>query len=334
MAFLTDQLQRPWGLAFLPDGRFLVTEKTGQLRTVSPQGQVSAPISGLPDIAVIGQGGLLDVAVHPQFAKNQWVYLSFVEGNAVRGYGVEVIRARLVNQQLTGVESLFVSWPKTKGGRHFGSRLLLTPSAESEKHHLYISLGDRGLRSPAQDLSNHIGAMIRLYDDGSIPADNPFIGTAGAKPEIFSYGHRNIQGLALHADTGEVWLHEHGPQGGDELNKIEAGKNYGWPVITYGVNYGSGTKIGEGTHKIGMEQPRYQWTPSIAPSGLAYYQGSWLVGALKFQLLARLTPQQNTFVETRFLQRQYGRIRDVRVLNRTVYLLTDADKGRLLRVTF
>lgn len=334
---ITDQLQRPWSLAFLPDGRFLVTEKTGQLRIVDSQGTMSAPISGLPAISVVGQGGLLDVAVHPDFVNNQWIYLSYVAGSAVRGYNTEVVRARLVNQALVDTQLIFSALPKTKGGRHFGSRLLLVPTqndGNGQTHYLYISLGDRGLRSPSQDLGSHTGSLIRVYDDGEIPEDNPFLGRPDARPEIFSYGHRNIQGLALHPQTGEVWLHEHGPQGGDELNLIAAGKNYGWPVITYGVNYGIGTKIGEGTHKPGMEQPQYQWTPSIAPSGLAYYRGSWLVGALKYQLLATLTPTDNTFSEKRFLERQYGRIRDVRVKDNTIYLLTDANKGRLLELTF
>lgn len=327
---ITDNLEQPWSLAFLPDGRFLVTEKRGNLRIIDQQGSVSDPIKNLPDIAVFGQGGLLDVVLHPEFEKNRWVYLSFVAGSRVRGYSTEVVRAKLQADSLvlSDQEIIFQSLPKTKGGRHFGSRLLF-----DKEGYLFISLGDRGLRNPAQDLTNHIGSLIRLHDDGRVPQDNPFVQQENKQPEIYSYGHRNIQGMALHPITGEVWLHEHGPQGGDELNRIESGKNYGWPVITYGVNYGIGTKIGEGTHKTGMEQPQYQWTPSIAPSGLAFYKNQWLVGALKYQLLAVLSPDKEGFKETRLLEREWGRIRDVRVKDDTIYLLTDSDAGKLLQLT-
>ena len=328
---ITDKLNYPWSVAFLPDNEFLVTEKPGQLKIVSADGEVSPVISGLPEIAVVGQGGLLDVVLHPDFINNRWIYLSFVAGSAGKGYSTEVIRGKLVGNQLKNVEKIFVALPKTRGGRHFGSRLLF-----DKKNYLYISLGDRGLRSPAQDLSTHTGSIIRLHDDGRIPADNPFVKQQEAKAEIFSYGHRNVQGMALNEETGEVWVHEHGPQGGDELNRIQKGKNYGWPVITYGVNYVFGTRIGEGTHKQGMEQPEYFWDPSIAPSGMAFYRGTWLIGALKFQLLAQLVPAEKGFMEKRFLEKQYGRIRDVRVHPKTgvLYLLTDANRGQLLELTF
>lgn len=332
VSIITDQLDHPWSLAFLPDGNFLVTEKTCQLRIVSPQGNVSTPITGLPIISVVGQGGLLDVALHPEFEKNHWIYLSYVAGNPVTGYSTEVVRGKLQGKQLMDVKTLFVAQPKTKGGRHFGSRLLLTNNNNVGKSYLFISLGDRGVAAQAQELNNHHGSLIRLYDDGSIPKDNPFLNIKNAQPEIFSYGHRNIQGLAMHATTGEIWAHEHGPQGGDELNQIVAGKNYGWPVITYGVNYGIGTKIGEGTHKQGMQQPRFFWSPSIAPSGLAFYQQRWLVGALKFQLLAELTSTQDGFSEQRYLHNQWGRVRDVRVKGDNIYLLTDSSKGKLLQL--
>jgi glucose/arabinose dehydrogenase len=331
VSVITDALDRPWSFAFLPNGNFLVTEKIGQLRIVTPQGHVSSPITGLPAISVVGQGGLLDVALHPEFEKNHWVYLSYVAGSAVKGYSTEVLRGKLQGQQLTEVQVLFSALPKTKGGRHFGSRLLFTKNNNAtEPHYLLISLGDRGVASQAQDLSNHHGSVVRLHDDGSIPKNNPFLTTLNAQPEIFSYGHRNVQGLAMHAQTGEVWAHEHGPQGGDELNHIVAGKNYGWPTITYGVNYGTGTKIGEGTHKQGMEQPKYYWDPSIAPSGLAFYNNQWLVGALKYQLLAILTPTEKSFIETRYGENQLGRIRDVKVKGQVIYLLTDSTKGKLL----
>jgi len=367
---ITDQLDRPWSLAFLPNGDFLVTERTGQLRRVTPAGEISPPIQGLPPIAVIGQGGLLDVALHPQFSENRWVYLSFTAGSAVKGYSTEVIRGKLINNRLNDVETLFVALPKTKGGRHFGGRLLLHTAHAQPRPYLYISLGDRGVKPLAQQLDSHHGSLIRLYDDGRIPEDNPFVGDANiatstkvtkARPEIFTYGHRNIQGLAVHPQTNIVWSHEHGPQGGDELNRIDAGRsysnavhsvNYGWPVITYGVNYGIATKIGEGTHKAGMKQPQYMWAPSIAPSGLAFYNNQWLVGSLKFQLLTVLTPldmdaKQKTskdgnaqltqhFSENRYFSKQFGRIRDVRVgvgANRDkLYLLTDSDQGKLIQL--
>lgn len=337
---ITDQLDRPWSLAFLPDGDFLVTEKTGQLRRVSAQGDISTPIEGLPNIAVTGQGGLLDVVLHPDFSANQSIYLSYVSGSSKNGYSTEVIKATLQDNKLVDLQNIFVALPKIRGGRHFGSRLVF-----DNDNYLYISLGDRGKRELAQQLDSHHGSLIRLHDDGRVPADNPFVNAPDALAEIFSYGHRNIQGLALHPGTGEVWAHEHGPKGGDELNRIVAGANYGWPVITYGVNYGLGTKIGEGTQKEGMQQPQHYWDPSIAPSGLAFHPdisagkdlneitGMWYVGALKFKLLAQLTPSaNNTFTEKRYLEKQFGRIRDVRIKGNTLYLLTDADEGKLIQL--
>jgi glucose/arabinose dehydrogenase len=331
---ITNQLHYPWSLAFLPDGQFLVTEKTGQLRIVSQQGVVSPPIDGLPAIAVVGQGGLLDVVLHPQFEQNAWVYLSYVAGSAVKGYSTEVIRAELTDHRLVNHKKIFVALPKTKGGRHFSGRLVFR--TEKGKPYLYLGLGDRGVRLQAQDTSNHHGSIVRLHDDGAIPNDNPFVNDPQSRPEIFSYGHRNIQGLALHPDTQALWSHEHGPQGGDEFNRIVAGENYGWPTITYGVNYVIGTRIGEGTHQQGMVQPEYYWVPSIAPSGLAFYQGQWLIGALKYQLLSILTPTptKSGFTEQRYLENQWGRIRDVKVKDQTIYVLTDAAKGKLLQLHF
>ncbi len=342
---IADGLDRPWSLAVLPDQRFLITEKTGQLRIADSAGKISEPIAGLPDIAVVGQGGLLDVVLHPNFSENRWLYLSYVEGNSVRGYSTEVVRAELEGLTLKNLKRIFVALPKTKGGRHFGSRLAIAsknnPSkqllSQGQQYQLFISLGDRGVRSQAQDLSNHHGSLIRLNDDGSIPKDNPFINVPNAKPEIYSYGHRNIQGLAINTLTGELWAHEHGPQGGDELNVIAKGKNYGWPTITYGVNYGFGTTIGEGTEREGMEQPEYYWNPSIAPSGFAFYhrndQTLWLIGALKYQLLAILTRDNNRWNEQRLLEGEHGRIRDVRVVNDRIFILTDASAGKLIELT-
>ena len=330
---VTDQLQQPWSLAFLPNDSFLVTEKKGQLRIVNRDGGISQPIQGVPSVAAVGQGGLLDVILHPEFEKNSWIYLSYSAGSAVRGYSTEVIRAELTNQQLFNTRKIFTALPKTKGGRHFSGKMVFRK--ENDQHYLYLGLGDRGVRSQAQDVSNHHGTVVRIHDDGRVPTDNPFVNTPSARPEIFSYGHRNIQGLALHPETQMLWSHEHGPQGGDEFNAVSTGKNYGWPIITYGVNYVIGTSIGEGTSKEGMEQPAHYWVPSIAPSGLAFYDGQWLVGALKYRLLATLTPAgSHYFIEKRFLQNQWGRIRDVKVNGDKIYLLTNASKGKLLRVTF
>ncbi len=337
---LATGLEFPWSLAFMPDGRMLVTERPGRLRILGKDGALDPhPVDGLPRVAVVGQGGLLDVALHPAFASNRWVYLSFASGDA-DGVGTEVVRGRLVEQsgraRLEDVQSLFRMAPRSTRGQHFGSRL-----AFDAKGFLYITLGDRGEMQRAQRMDDHAGSVIRLHDDGRVPADNPFVRTPGARPEKFTLGNRNIQGAAIHPATGELWTHEHGPQGGDEVNVIRAGRNYGWPVITYGVNYGIGTRIGEGTARAGMEQPLARWTPSIAPSGMAFYTGNafpgWkgnlLVGALRGQALHRLELDGEKVVhEERLLQGQ-ARLRDVRVgPDGLVYLLTDERTGRLLRL--
>jgi glucose/arabinose dehydrogenase len=333
---LATDLEHPWGLAFLPNGDMLVTERPGRLLRLDPDGRNRRPVSGLPAIAAHGQGGLLDVCLHPRFTDNRLIYLSYA-GSGEGGFGTEVARGRLDGTRLTDVEVLFRLQPKSGGGRHFGSRLVFDRNG-----YLFVTLGDRGDRPRSQRLDDHAGAVIRLRDDGSIPDDNPFSGRPGARPEIYSYGHRNIQGAALHPDTGELWLHEHGPQGGDELNLVRSGRNYGWPVITYGVNYVIGTSIGEGTHKAGMEQPLHYWVPSIAPSGMTFYQGErfpgWrgniLLGSLKFRLLVRLELDGEKVVrEERLLVDRLGRIRDVREgPDGLVYLLTDAPDGVLARL--
>jgi glucose/arabinose dehydrogenase len=333
---LARGLEHPWSMAFLPDGRMLVTERPGRLRIVTPDGQISAPLLGLPAIAAQGQGGLLDVVLHPGFEDNRLVYFSYAASGRT-GVGTEVARGRLDGFALRDVEVIFKAMPKGRGGRHFGSRLVF-----DGKGHLYITLGERGDRDRAQDLSDHAGSIIRINDDGTVPPDNPFVGRAGARPEIYSWGHRNVQGAALNPRTGELWAHEHGPQGGDELNVVRAGVNYGWPVITYGVNYGSGTPIGEGTHKKGMAQPLHFWVPSIAPSGMTFYtgdkfpqwRGNLLVGALKFRQIARLELDGESVVhEERMLTNALGRIRDVRQApDGFVYVLTDADDGVLARL--
>ena len=333
---LVEGLEHPWAMTFLPDNRILITERPGRLRLIEKGRLHPQAISGLPEIKADGQGGLLDVVLHPDYQNNGWIYFSFsAEGED--GIGTEVARARLKGMKLTNVETLFRVEKKSEGGRHFGSRLVF-----DRENYLYISAGERGDRPRAQDINDHAGSIIRLHDDGRIPKDNPFVGLRDAKPEIYSYGHRNPQGMTLHPETGEVWTHEHGPQGGDEINIIQSGKNYGWPVITYGVNYGWGTKIGEGHQKQGMEQPLYYWDPSIAPSGMAFYDGDkfpqWrdnlFVGSLKFRLLVRLELKNNKVIkEERLLDDKYGRIRDVRNgPDGYLYLLTDESDGRLLRL--
>jgi len=337
VVMLTRGLEHPWGLAFLPDGRMLVTERAGRLRIVARDGRLEPqPVAGLPRIEEYGQGGLLDVALHPRFAENALVYLSFAEAGD-GGYGTAVLRGRLSGNRLEAVEVIYRQQPKSRGGRHFGSRLVFDRAG-----FLYVTQGDRGEQDRAQKPDDLAGKVVRLHDDGRVPADNPFVGKPGVRPEIFTLGNRNIQGAAVHPATGELWSHEHGPQGGDEVNVLRKGMNYGWPVITYGVNYGIGTKIGEGTHKAGMEQPLYKWVPSIAPSGLAFYTGDrfpgWrgdlFVGALRDQLLVRLRLDGEKVVkEERLLAGRLGRIRDVRQgPDGLVYLLTDSSDGAIVRL--
>ena len=329
-------LDQPWGLVFLPGGRILVTEKPGRLRIVH-EGKLDAkPVAGLPQVTVHGQGGLMDVALHPRFAENSWIYLSY-SARGADGVGTEVARGKLVGERLENVEVIFRQQPKGSTGRHFGSRLVFDRAG-----HLYITLGDRGEMERAQKPADHAGSVIRLHDDGRVPSDNPFVGKAGWKPEKYTVGNRNMQGAALHPQTGVLWTHEHGPQGGDEINVIRAGVNYGWPVITYGVEYGVGTKIGEGTAKAGMAQPVHYWVPSIAPSGMAFYTGArfprWkgnlFVGALRGETLVRLSLDgEKVAHEERLLRGVVGRIRDVRDgPDGYLYLLTDASNGAIVRL--
>lgn len=333
---VVEGLEAPWGMAFLPDGRLLVTEKPGRLRIVAPDGQLSAPLAGVPAVEAVGQGGLLDVALDPGFAANQIIYLSYSEpadGTA----GTAVARARLGGDGLQDVQVIFRQTPKISSRHHYGSRLVFARDGT-----LFITLGDRGSqRDSAQDLGTHLGKLVRIASDGSVPADNPFVGRAGALPEIWSYGHRNLQGAALHPVTGELWTHEHGPRGGDEINIARAGRNYGWPVITYGREY-HGPKIGEGTSKAGMEQPLHYWVPSIAPSGMVFYDGAaipaWrgnlLVGALAAQQIARLELSAAGSVTHEERIAIGERVRDVEQgPDGAVYVLTDTGKNsRLLRL--
>lgn len=334
---VAEGLSNPWSVAFLPDGGMLVSEKRGTLRLINSQGELEAePIEGLPEIDEHGQGGLLDVVLHPEFKDNRWVYFSYAEPDGWT-YGTTVARGRLEGRRLEQVRIIFRMERKTTSRHHFGSRLVF-----DHQGHLYITLGDRGDRPRAQDLNDHAGSIIRLNDDGSIPPENPFYQKGGALKEIYSYGHRNIQGAALHPETGKLWTHEHGPQGGDEINIPDPGANHGWPVITYGVNYVSGTKIGEGTTKPGLVQPIHYWVPSIAPSGMTFYtadkftnwRGNLLVGSLKFQQLVRLELHDERVVhEERLLTGTLGRIRDVRQgPDGLIYLLTDAGNGKLIRL--
>lgn len=320
---VAEGLENPWSMAFLPDGSMLVTERPGRLRIIRAGRLLPEPIAGVPDVRARGQGGLLDVVLHPDFENNHLVYLSYSKPNADASEGTTaIIRGRLEGNALTGVEEIFEARAWSRGGNHFGSRL-----AFDDEGYLFITVGDRAVRPelgtgpghPAQDLSNHQGTVIRLHDDGRVPADNPFVGREGARPEIWSYGHRNLQGLAIHPETGDIWETEHGPQGGDELNLIRPGRNYGWPVIGYGVQYG-GDRIHDGTAQEGMEQPVHYWVPSIATSGLLVYtgdafpgwKGNLFVGGMAGEQLARLTLDGQRVVSEETLLRGFGRIRDVR----------------------
>jgi glucose/arabinose dehydrogenase len=330
-------LEHPWALAFLPDGgRMLVTERPGRLRIVEPDGRLSAPLGGVPRVAAEGQGGLLDVALAPDFAQSRTIFLTYSEPGPSGTIGTAAARARLGEASIEGVAVIFRQEPKLTGGLHFGSRIVFARDGT-----LFITTGERGHREYAQDLSRLQGKVIRIRPDGSVPPDNPFLKRAGARPEIWSYGHRNIQGAALHPETGALWTVEHGARGGDELNVPQPGRNYGWPVITYGRDY-SGERIGEGTARPGMEQPVHYWDPSIAPSGLLFYtgdkfpgwRGNLFVGALAFELVARLQlDRERVVVEERLLRGFGDRIRDVRQgPDGYIYLLTDEADGRILRL--
>jgi glucose/arabinose dehydrogenase len=331
-------LVNPWALAFLPDGRMLVTERPGRLRIVGADGRPSEPVQGLPAVDATGQCGLLDVVVDPKFAETKLVYWTFAEAGE-GGNSTAVARGRLEGNRLTDVQVIFRQLPKVSSSLHCGSRIVFARDGR-----LFVGLGDRFSRKEdAQTLDNHLGKVVRIEPDGKLPADNPFASTPGARPEIFSRGHRNIQGLALHPGTGELWGSEHGPQGGDEINLIEAGRNYGWPLVTHGRNYGTGTRIGEEGPKPGFEQPLKWWGPtSIAPSGMAFvtsdrypgWKGSLLVGALRGEILVRLTLDGRRVTgEERMLKDLNARIRDVRQgPDGAIYIVTDGNDGRVIRL--
>ena len=330
-------LEHPWGLAFLPDRSMLVTERPGRMRIIDARGKVSAPLRGVPTVVAVGQGGLLDVALAPDFAQSRWIYFSFAEPRD-GGNGTSVARGKLGQGELTDVEVVFRQMPAVDSPAHFGSRLVFARDGS-----LFVTLGERAakpLAIRAQDLETHFGKVVHLKPAGGATADNPFITVPGAQPEIWSYGHRNIQGAALHPDTGELWTTEHGPKGGDELNRSQAGANYGWPLVTYGLAY-NGDKIGVGEQRAGIEPPVHYWVPSIATTGLTFYTGQrfpkWygqlFTGGL-YGMVVRLQLDGNRVVhEERMLTELKQRIRDVRTgPDGLLYVLTDSPKGELLSV--
>jgi aldose sugar dehydrogenase len=338
---VVEGLTNPWGMAFLPDGGILVTERPGRLRLVRDGVLRPEPIAGVPEVRAQGQGGLLDVALHPEFASNRLVYLSYSKPGP-QGATTAVARGRLEGDRLENVQDIFVAQAWGTGGQHFGSRLLFDRNG-----HLFVTIGDRGdspnrgERHRSQNLGDHAGTTVRLHDDGRVPADNPFAGRDGALPEIYSYGHRNAQGMTLHPQTGDVWQNEHGPRGGDEVHLIRPGRNYGWPLITHGINY-DGSPITARTEAPGLERPLLHWTPSIAPSGMTFYtgdafpqwRGSAFVGALAGQHLRRVTFDGTRPVAQESLLEGLGhRIRDVRTgPDGLLYLLVDAARSPLLRI--
>lgn len=343
VATVADGLAFPWGIDFLPDGRMVVTEQPGTLRLVTAQGQISEPIAGVPEADARGQGGLLDVTLHPRFAENRFVYLAYSELGASRANSTAVARGRLNADAtaLTDVEVIFRQTPKLPSTKHFGSRVVFDGQG-----HIFITMGERSepaFRGQAQDLDSHLGKVVRLNEDGSVPRDNPFVGRADAKPEIWSYGHRNIQGAAMHPETNRLWAIEHGPRGGDEINIPEPGANYGWPVVSHGVNY-DGSPVGTGEKDApGMADPIATWTPVIAPGGAVFYSGQafpdWngdlLIGGLKSKAIVRLELDGTRVVhEERLLEDLGLRIRDVAIgPDGAVYAVTDERNGEILRLT-
>jgi aldose sugar dehydrogenase len=310
---ITKELVNPWGIAFLPDGRILVTERAGEIRIVKEGKLQAEKIGNVPTVFANGQGGLMDIKLHPDYATNGWIYLTYAKPGEGGG-GTVLARAKLDGNNLTDLEELFSAQPLSSSGAHFGSRVVF-----DGKGYVFLSSGERGTKPNAQDLTNHLGKILRLHEDGKVPTDNPFVNTPDAKPEIWSYGHRNPQGLIYHKATETLWDVEHGPMGGDELNKVEKGKNYGWPVITYGMNYDS-TIISDITEKEGMEQPVFYWKPSIATCGMALvtsdkfpgWNGNLLVGALAKQHIARVElDADGKFVNQEKLLENIGRVRAV-----------------------
>ncbi|MEL6652932.1 MAG: PQQ-dependent sugar dehydrogenase [Bacteroidota bacterium] len=331
-------LMSPWGMVWLPNGDMLFTEKNGDLRLYSDGKLHPDPIAGLPEVKVQGQGGLLDIELHPEYSRNGWIYLSFSsppQGNEEgKGANTTLIRAKLDGHRLVNVERLFKALPNYNKGQHFGGRIEF-----DREGYLYLSVGDRGGRDEVQNLNSSRGRIYRMNDDGTVPADNPFVNEEGVWKQMYSYGHRNPQGLALHPETGELWEHEHGPKGGDEVNIVRAGKNYGWPTITYGINY-NGTKITDETAREGMEQPITYWVPSIAPCGMDFVEddryGAWknnlLVGSLKFRYLKRLEISNNTVTHQETLLDGIGRVRCIRQAPDGFIYISTEGPGLIIRL--
>jgi glucose/arabinose dehydrogenase len=333
-------LNHPWAIVFLPDGRMLVTERVGRLRVVTREGQISDPVAGLPEVFAQGQGGLLDVVLSPNFATDRLIYWTYSEPREGGGNGTSVARGRLSDDvsRVEDVQVIFRQMPSWQSRGHFGSRLVF-----DREGRLYVVLGDRQNPEPrqlAQDLSTHIGKVVRINADGSAPADNPFVGQANHRAENWSYGHRNIQGADLHPDTGELWTIEHGPRGGDELNIPRAGRNYGWPVIGYGEDY-NGSRMHEASAREGMEQPIYYWDPVIAPGDMDFYRGSlfpWrgdlLIAGLNTRSLVRLDVEGERVTGEERFALNVGRIRDLAESeDGALWIITDEDNGRVLRLT-
>jgi glucose/arabinose dehydrogenase len=333
-----DALIQPWSIAFLPGGDALITERPGRLRIVRNGKLLPQAVEEVPKVLHSSQGGLLEVMPHPNFASNRLLYITYAKpGNTEAESRTALIRGRFENDRLTQIQELFEAVSRGRG--HYSGKI-----AFDKNGYLFLSLGDRQVppegsleAHPAQDLTNHHGKIIRLHDDGRVPTDNPFVNRAGARPEIWTYGHRNVQGLAIHPETGELWANEHGPQGGDELNRIEPGRNYGWPVIGYGVNYTTGLAIHKGTHRDGMEQPVRVWVPSIGISGMMFYtgdkfpqwRGNLFVGGMNGQQLSRLTLSGQRVANEETLVQRMGRIRDIRQgPDGFIYLVTDDREGK------
>ncbi len=331
---LASGLEHPWGLAFLPDGRMLVTERVGRLRIMTPNGTLSDPLTGVPEVVAKGQGGLLDVALGPKFDETKFVYLSYAEAGK-GGAGTAVARGRLTDSGLADVQVIFRQMPKVDGGNHFGGRLAFTPDGK-----LFVTLGERFKFEPAQDLTSHLGKIVRINPDGSVPADNPFISQKDAQPEIWSYGHRNPQGAAIHPETGKLWETEFGPRGGDELNIPAAGANYGWPVVSWGMHYDGKDIPNPPTHPE-FADAIFHWTPVISPSGMAFYtadtipswKGNLLIGGLSSEGIVRLKLDGEKVIGEERIAMD-ARIRDVaQGPDGAVYALTDEDNGKVLRLS-
>lgn len=334
-------LKMPWATAFLPNGDLLVTERGGKLRLVKNGKLDPQEITGVPEVWYKGQGGLLDVVLHPDYAKNGWIYISYSSPKAEGeegddgGANTALIRAKLKDHALVDVQKIFKAIPNVKGNVHFGGRIIF-----DKKGYVFLSLGERGQKENAQNLGKDQGKVVRLHEDGKIPTDNPFVKTAGARPEIWSYGHRNPQGLVIHPTTGTIWEHEHGPQGGDELNIVEKGKNYGWPLITFGIDYDNSI-ISNDTAKVGLEQPVTYWKPSIAPCGMTFvnspkfkeWNGDLIVGSLKFMQLQHLVVKGNKVAKREVLFQGIGRVRDVRQgPDGNLYVVLESS-GQIVRIS-